>query len=92
MEIGLSVIQVAAVVTMLALAVVGLVASQTDRDLENSRRKNRLYNGLAMAPFGVFLAASALTADVAWQRYVMIAAALGMWWLSGIVVRRNRLV
>lgn len=85
-------IQVAAVVTMLVLAVVGTVAGQTDRDVENSRRKTRLYNGLAMAPFGVFLAAAALTADVAWQRYVMIVAALGVWWLSCIVVRRNRLV
>ncbi|MCH9736734.1 MAG: hypothetical protein K0U78_19655 [Actinomycetia bacterium] len=92
MEIVLSVIQVVAVVTMLALAVVGLVASQTDRDFENSRRKNRLYIGLALAPFGVFIAASALTAGIAWQRYVMIVAALGVWWLSVIVVRRNRLV
>ena len=90
MDIILSVIQVAAVVTMVALAVVGLVAGQTDRDVENSRRKTRLYNGLAMTPFGVFLAATALTAEVAWQRYVMIVAALGVWWLSSIVVRRNR--
>lgn len=90
MDIILSVIQVAAVVTMLALAVVGLVAGQTDRDVENSRRKTRLYNGLARTPFGVFLAATALTAEVTWQRYVMIVAALGVWWLSSIVVRRNR--
>ncbi len=92
MDIVLSVIQVAVVVTLLALAVVGLVAGQTDRDVENSRRKTRLYNGLAMAPFGVFLAAAALTMDVAWQRYGMMVAALGVWWLSGIVLRRYRLV
>ena len=92
MSAVLSVIQVGALVAMLALAVVGLVSAQTDRDAENSRRKIRFYNGLALAPFGVFLAVAAVMAEGAWQRYAMIIAAFGAWWFSSFVVRRNRSV
>lgn len=92
MSLVLSVIQVVALVAMLAVAVVGMVAAQTDRDAKSSQRKTRLYNGLALVPFGVFLVAAGLAAEVEWQRYAMVVGAFGVFWFSRGVVRRNRSV